>query len=201
MDNALKRLKDHYVPRIRPDREGYEILDWEDRESQYSRFDVLISSVDLQGKSLLDVGCGIGDLCVYLNGKGLEVDYRGVDILEDMIKEAMRRCDKGDCFLAADLLEEDPFGPGSFDVAFCSGIFNLETGNNQELLDQFLPRLKGLTREAVVINLLSVKSPDITEGYHYFDPLKVREQCLQMYSSVEIKEGYLNNDFTLICRH
>ncbi len=201
MDNALKRLKDHYIPRIRPDREGYEILDWEDRESQYSRFDVLIESVDLQGKSLLDVGCGIGDLCVYLTGKDIKVDYCGVDILEDMIQEAMRRCGGDDCFLTADILEEEPFLPASFDVAFCSGIFNLETGNNQELLDRFLPKLHSLTRETVVINLLSVKSPDVTEGYHYFDPAEVREQSLQIYSAVEIKEDYLNNDFTLICRH
>ena len=200
MSETLKRLKDHYVPRIHPDREGFEILDWEDRESQYSRFDVLLDSVSLQGKSLLDVGCGVGDLCVYIKEKGFSVDYRGVDILGDMVTEARRRCGS-DCFFQADILEIDPFDGKKFDVAFCSGIFNLETGNNKQLFDRFLPRLKEMTGEAVVINLLSVKSPDITRGYHYFDPAAVRGQALQLYSEVEVKEGYLNNDFTLVCRH
>ena len=200
MKDPLQRLKEHYEPRIKPDRLGYEILDWENQESQFCRFEVLLRRVSLQGKSLLDVGCGVGDLCAYLEAKNIEVAYTGVDILNGMVDEARRRCSEA-CFETADLLKEDPFGGDRFDIAFCSGIFNLETGNNEELLQRFLERLKGMTSEAVVINLLSVSSTDQNGRYHYFDPAVVIRWAEALYRDVEIDEGYLSNDFTLICRH
>ena len=66
MKETLKRLKEHYEPRIRPDRLGYQILDWENQESQFCRFEVLLRRVPLEGRRLLDLGCGVGDLCGFL---------------------------------------------------------------------------------------------------------------------------------------
>lgn len=199
MSNSFERLKRHYEPRIHPEKEGYQILDWEDQSSQRRRFDALIRAVDLAGKRLLDLGCGVGDLCLYLEEKKIACEYTGVDILDCMIGEACRRCEGGR-FLQADLLTEEPFPPRSFDVVFCSGIFNLETGDNRQLLTRYLGRLPLFAGEAVVINLLSVNSPDRQERYHYFDPHKVREEALKLYRRVEIDQGYLKNDFTLVCR-
>ena len=198
MDKTLEQLKAHYEPRIRPDRLGYEILDWENQESQFCRFEVLLRRVSVAGKRLLDVGCGVGDLCAYLEAKGISTDYTGVDILDRMVTEARRRCRAG-LFLRADLLKEHPFAPQSFDVAFCSGIFNLETGDNQVLLEAFLRRLASLARESVVLNLLSVASPHKNRRYRYFDPEEVLALAGTYYPSAEIDQGYLANDFTLVC--
>ncbi|WP_319416264.1 class I SAM-dependent methyltransferase [Marispirochaeta aestuarii] len=200
MKDSLRRLKEHYEPRIRPESMGYEILDWEDQESQFCRFDVLVRKIDLSGKSLLDLGCGVGDLCSYLQQKGIEASYTGVDILEKMILEARRRCPPGR-FIKADLLRENPFGNERFQVAFCSGIFNLETGDNERLLDAYLTRLQDLTTEAVVINLLSIASRDQQDKYHYFDPDSVIKRAGGLFPLAEIEAGYLSNDFTLVCRH
>jgi ubiquinone/menaquinone biosynthesis C-methylase UbiE len=178
---------------------GYEILDWEDQESQFCRFEVLARRIDISGKSLLDLGCGVGDLCSYLQQRGIEASYTGVDILEKMILEARRRCPPGR-FIQADLLRENPFGDERFQIAFCSGIFNLETGNNEKLLDDYLKRLQELTTETVVINLLSIVSRDQQDRYHYFDPESVLKRAGGLYPRVEIESGYLSNDFTLICR-
>jgi len=198
MKETLKRLKEHYEPRIRPDRLGYQILDWENQESQFCRFEVLLRRVTLEGRSLLDLGCGVGDLCDFLASRSVSVDYTGVDILEEMIKEARRRCPEGR-FIHADLLKENPFGEVSFDVAFCSGIFNLETGDNAELLSSFMELLSHLVRGTVVINLLSVSSPDRLDRYHYFDPQAVLREAREFFDNVEIDESYLCNDFSLIC--
>ena len=200
MKDSLYTLKEHYEPRIRPERMGYEILDWEDQESQFCRFEVLVRKADLAGKSLLDLGCGVGDLCLFLQQKEIDLSYTGVDILEKMIDEAKRRYPPGR-FIKADLLKENPFGDERFQITFCSGIFNLETGNNEILLDSFLKRLQDLTTETVVINLLSLASRDQQDRYHYFDPDRVQKKAGSLYSHVEIEDGYLSNDFTLICRH
>jgi trans-aconitate methyltransferase len=198
MKETLKRLKEHYEPRIRPDSLGYQILDWESQESQFCRFEVLLRRIPLEGRTLLDLGCGVGDLCAFLASRDLSVDYTGVDILEEMIKEARRRCPEGR-FIHADLLKENPFGEERFDVAFCSGIFNLETGDNAELLTAFMGRLSRLVRGTVVINLLSVSSPDRLDRYHYFDPQAVLREAREFFDDVMIDESYLCNDFTLIC--
>lgn len=198
MKETLKRLKEHYEPRIRPDSLGYQILDWENQESQFCRFEVLLRRVPLEGRSLLDLGCGVGDLCDFLASRGVSVDYTGVDILEEMIKEARRRC-RGGRFIHADLLKENPFSDATFDVAFCSGIFNLETGDNAELLSSFMALLSRLVRKTVVINLLSVSSPDRMARYHYFDPQAVLGEARKFFDDVQIDESYLCNDFTLVC--
>jgi SAM-dependent methyltransferase len=200
MIDSLRRLKEHYEPRIRPESLGYEILDWEDQESQFCRFEALVRTVNLDGKSLLDLGCGVGDLCFYFQEKGIGADYTGVDLLDKMITEARRRCPPGR-FVKADLLTENPFGDERFQVAFCSGIFNLETGDNEQLLDDYLKRLYDLTIETVVINLLSTASRDQQARYHYFCPESVKKRAGAVYPFVEIESGYLSNDFTLICRH
>lgn len=199
MSDSYEHLKRHYEPRVDPRREGYEILDWEDRASQLRRFEALLRAVSLEGKRLLDLGCGVGDLCLFLQERGVPCDYTGVDLLDCMVGEACRRCDGGS-FLRADLLTEEPFPAHSFDAIFCSGIFNLETGDNESLLFRYLKRLKQFAREAVVINLLAISSPDMDGQYHYFDPEAVRAEALKSYPRVEIDRGYLKNDFTLICR-
>ena len=99
----------------------------------------------------------------------------------------------------ADLLKENPFGEETFDVAFCSGIFNLETGDNAELLTAFMGLLTHLVQGTVVINLLSVASPDRLDRYHYFDPQAVLREALKFFDDVTIDESYLCNDFSLIC--
>ena len=51
----------------------------------------------------------------------------------------------------------------------------------------------------VVINLLSVSSPDRLDRYHYFDPQAVLREAREFFELVEIDESYLCNDFSLIC--
>jgi len=45
---------------------SYESLNWESQISQYARFEVLLSIGEFEGKKLLDVGCGLGDLLKYI---------------------------------------------------------------------------------------------------------------------------------------
>ncbi|MFB3893963.1 MAG: trans-aconitate 2-methyltransferase [Phycisphaerae bacterium] len=103
-----KAIRQHYEPRIRGGRPGFEILDWASVASQEARFAVLVDHVlakDPEARTLLDVGCGVGDLWAYLRRRRVEVDYTGVDILDKMVKEARRR-HSGGRFVQADL-----FGP------------------------------------------------------------------------------------------
>ncbi len=212
-----KKIRAHYEPRIRADRESYDILDWADRPSQLARFEVLAQCVELDGRSLLDVGCGLGDLYDYLAGRGVRVDYTGVDIVEAMVAEARRRRPNarfvwGDVFsdtpavldaqgriAEVDHAHLNPLAGERFDVVFCSGVFNLNLGNNEGFLGQALGRLFELARTHVVFNLLHHRTPTRYAHCVYYDPDQVADLLSGFPCRVRIVDHYLHNDFTVVC--
>jgi SAM-dependent methyltransferase len=202
-DNPSRRgrkdtIRSHYEPRISPHREHHEILDWASSASQRARFTALADHVDLRGKSLLDVGCGLGDLLGYLEQRGVAVDYTGVDILEAMVEAARQRHPNGR-FICADVFVHSPFGR-EFDVVFCSGIFNLNLGNNLEFLPQALERLLELSRRLVVINLLHTRDKSTDDRYFHYDPAHVLDVVQKLGCEAKLVDDYLPNDFTIVCR-
>lgn len=212
-----KRIRDHYAPRIQPGRESYDILDWADRPSQLARFEVLAQCVELDGRSLLDVGCGLGDLYEYLAGLGRRVEYTGVDIVGPMVEEARRR-HPGAAFYWGDVFSDtpavldadgrtadadhshlNPLAGRRFDVVFCSGVFNLNLGNNGDFLGRAVGRLFELARGHVVFNLLHHRTASRYAHCVYYDPEQVAALLKDWPCRVRIVDHYLHNDFTVVC--
>ncbi len=193
-----ERIRRHYEPRISPLREHHEILDWATADSQRARFAVLVDNLDLAGRSLLDVGCGLGDLWAYLKQRDVAVEYTGVDLLEGMAARA-RELHPDGRFVCADIFAANPFGPEAFDVVFASGTFNLKLGNDREFLAVALERLFELSRRHVVFNLLHVRARQRFGHCCYHDPADVQELLKRYACRVRLLDDYLFNDFTLIC--
>ena len=203
--SKIDDIRKHYVHRITPDRPNHDVLDWAGPDTQISRFEVLTRHVDLAGKSLLDVGCGLGDLAEFLRRKKIPVQYTGVDVIEEMLARA-RRAHTRERFLQADIFSEsaenDPLKGETFDVVFCSGALNLNLGNNLEFLPWALRRLRGLANEALVVNFLRARGPFCDPVYFYYRPDDVLEilQPIAGQGRVRIIDDYLPNDFTALCR-
>ncbi|NJD02413.1 MAG: methyltransferase domain-containing protein [Ruminiclostridium sp.] len=178
----------------------YDVLGWESKKAQQLRFDMLLDSVSLDGKTLLDIGCGMGNLLEYLNSKGISVKYTGADILKSMIEYAVCKRLNGE-FCNVDVFDDGLFADRSFDIVYASGIFNLNLGNNREFLLKAVRKMILMANEAVVFNLLHKDSPDREDRYFYYDPKEVRTllKDIQGIGKVIIKEQYLNNDFTVVC--
>ncbi|MDX9801269.1 MAG: methyltransferase domain-containing protein [Spirochaetia bacterium] len=192
-----EKIKSHYYPRLEKYSNTYEILDWESAAAQNARFEVLIRHINLDGKSILDAGCGCGDLFTMLKEKGINVTYTGVDILPAMIEKA-QSLHGGGQFICGDLFGEEPVCTNKFDVVFTSGIFNLNLGNNASFFDTALPVLDRLAEDALVINLLDEGSPDRDDNYFYFNPDEAKEKMESIGRKVTLIKDYLSNDFTLI---
>ncbi len=198
----IEILKKHYEPRIEKFNENSKILDWESPEAQKTRFSILTDNIDLNGKSILDVGCGCGDLLDWLKSIDVNADYFGVDILKKMTDRASELHPET-VFAAADIFDEgfkseDVIGRSSFDVTFVSGIFNLNAGNNEAFLRAAVPVLAGLADKYFVFNLLDPASPDRDENYFYFEPSEAEKLASSFAGSVKIISGYLSNDYTVI---
>lgn len=200
--DKLKIIKTYYEDNMSKGLPEYGILGWESEEAQKMRFDMLLSSADLNGKALLDVGCGTGNLLEYIRSRGIQVTYTGVDILDKMIEKAKNKQLGADFFLI-DIFKDNIFKDHSFDVIYSSGIFNLNLGNNIEFLTNAIDLFLRLSSGTVVFNLLHEASPDREDKYFYFHPDQISE-ILERYSDVIEKvqylEAYLKNDFTVICK-
>jgi len=193
----VEKIKTYYENNMAKDLPEYGILGWESEEAQRLRFDVLIDRVELEGKRLLDVGCGTGNLLEYINSKGIHVKYTGVDILEKMIRKALSKKLDGN-FFHMDIFKENTFSQDSFDVVYTSGIFNLNLGNNKEFLRNALELFFDLSCGSVV----HVDSPDREDKYFYFHPDEVRsilDEFSGLLGKIEFVEAYLKNDFTVVC--
>jgi SAM-dependent methyltransferase len=192
-----ERIFEHYIHRIRDDETPYAVLDWESAEAQGLRFRAMTDRVPLEGRSLLDVGCGLGDLYCMLKEMGIHTDYLGIDIIPEMIVAAKKH-QPGASFQELDLFRNPDALDHTFDVVFCSGIFNLNLGNNRQFLIEALEVFFGLANDTVVFNLLHKRSPDPDAHYFYFTPEEVIPLVKPYTDDIEIVDDYLANDFTVI---
>ncbi len=196
----LDIIKTYYDNNMEKQLPEYGILGWESEEAQHLRFDMLLSSIALDGRKLLDVGCGTGNLLEYMISKGIKAEYTGIDILEKMIAIAKGKKLAGS-FMHMDIFKNNIFGRNSFDVVYTSGIFNLNLGNNREFLKNALELFLDISGDAVVFNLLHVDSPDREDKYFYFHPDEVRDILAPLagrLAKAEFIESYLKNDFTVV---
>ncbi|MFP4356076.1 MAG: class I SAM-dependent methyltransferase [Phycisphaerae bacterium] len=193
-----ERIRDHYERRIDPVRKSYDVLDWASAQSQHCRFEVLASQINLDGATLLDIGCGLGDLWGFCKDRRIDVYYTGVDILPKMVEEARSRHPDGH-FEVRNIFQPDPDETDrQFDVVFASGTFNLNLGNNLEFLAAALGRMQQLARKYVVFNLLHVRRKFEPERYFYSDPEQIAELLKPSGWDWRIVDDYLPNDFTVI---
>ena len=178
----------------------YQILGWESEEAQRRRFKVLTDNINLDGKSLLDVGCGLGNLLSYFKEVGIQCKYTGADILESMTKAAGERNPDGE-FLYVDVFNSENFSDRKFDVVFTSGIFNLSLDNNMKFLEKAIKRFMELANQQVMFNLLHIRSTDKGSGFFYYNPEKVMTILHKLHIGAErikLIDDYLPNDFSVI---
>ena len=150
-------------------------------------------------KKILDVGCGMGHLVEHLNEQDINADYTGLDLLPSMVAEASNRHGSHN-FVQGDLFREEIFEKDAFHVLYCSGLFNLNTGNNFDFLLDAVEMFINLSTESVVFNLLHKDSPGKEDKFYYFYPdqvIREIENLSDEIHSIQLVEHYLNNDFTL----
>lgn len=195
-------VRSYYKENLDSKCENHEILGWESKEAQFKRFSILTQNVNLEGLSILDVGCGLGDLNSFLKQIPLKTfSYHGIDITHVLLERA-RLCHPEVEFSEMDLIDNPNLLSGKkYDVVYSSGVFNLNTGNNIEYLEKALGVFAETATKFVVFNLLSHKSNQKDDTYFYYFPDQVKEIASQYsFQSIEIIEEYLLNDFTVICK-
>jgi len=166
---------------------------WNSAHSQRARFAALRRFLppDLSQSSLVDAGCGLGDLYLYLVTNGDRPgQYLGIDVVEPMVDTARART--GCTILLRDILE-DPLPEA--DYYLCSGAMNTLT---REETQRFIARCFAAARHGLIFNLL--RGPDSSETFNECLPEDVRDWTQGLDAEVEIADDYWSGDFTTALR-
>ena len=173
-------------------------LDYGSWASQRTRFRVLAETLPLNGRRVLDVGCGFADLAGYLRVRYGPVQYEGVDICPRVIEEARRRHPTL-ALRVLDILEDDP--GGSYDFVIANGVFYLLGDDAGARMRAMVARMFALSRRAVAFTTLSTWAGRRAPGEFQADPLETLAFCRTLTARVALRHDYLPHDFAVFLHH
>ncbi len=82
-----KRIVDYYQLQVGKYGFGAKGMDWKNEETQDLRFKIINKFIDFSDKpSVLDVGCGAAGYLKYCNNNNLNLKYKGIDIVPEMVE-------------------------------------------------------------------------------------------------------------------
>ncbi|MCK4763308.1 MAG: class I SAM-dependent methyltransferase [Candidatus Aminicenantes bacterium] len=170
------------------------------KRSHLKRFEIMLDLGDFQGKSILDVGCGIGGFYDFLKEKGIECSYTGIDINEKMIAKAKERLPKiAEEFFVCDIVEEKL--DRTFDYVISVGPLNVDfaAGLNMEITKRLMEEMYRLAAVGSAISMTSSFTKKATAGTFYYDPAVILSETGKFCANVKLDHTYMPHDFTLFC--
>ncbi|TXI46812.1 class I SAM-dependent methyltransferase [Methylophilus sp.] len=173
-------------------------LGW-DKGKQDVRFEILTSQYDFSEKSILDIGCGFGDLNKTLNAKyANNYSYLGVDLVPDLVIEARKQYvgDKIN-FRTGDFL--DISFENTFDFVIASGIFNhrLNNANNYDLIEAAIIKALSLSKDGLAFDFLSDKVDYQLEHTFHSSPEKILSIAYKYSRNIVMRNDYMPFEFAL----
>ncbi len=178
-------------------------LFWSDKTVQELRFDILLQCGLRSADSVLDVGCGFGDLGAYLQQKNRQVAYTGIDISPELLAEGKRQYPDL-TLIEADLLDFNP-KPQSFDFVLLSGVLNRHfMGNNgaesaRDYAFTVISTMFKTCRKGIAFNLLDARHEWTAKRWDLqsFHPDEITHFISKLTDNYQLIDDYLENDFTL----
>jgi SAM-dependent methyltransferase len=165
---------------------------------QEVRFSVLWEDLRHQpDASVLDVGCGFGDLCTYLRARGWRGRYRGIDLVPESVAIARGRHPDADVRVL-DLTAAGPLEPADF--VYEAGIFNyrLPSGNEQAHATAMLGAMFRTAARAVVCDWLSAYVDFRRPESCHWDPAFILRTARSLTKRVRLRMDYLPYEFAVI---
>lgn len=159
------------------------------------RFEILQSRWNLDHASVLDFGCGFGDLYRYLSvNKGFSVQYKGIDINPELIKEARKEW-PGIDFQCTNLLTE-PL-PETVEYVLASGVFNFQLEDNYDFINRCFECFSQIAKKGFALNFLSNQVDYELENTFHADPAVVLSYAFQYSRNVVLRNDYMPFEFTI----
>ena len=193
----IKYIRNLYNKRYKSKIQNYKIQGWGTKKSQLKRFEILSKIGLLKNKSILDIGCGLGDLNIFLRKKKIK-KYTGIDISDLFIKHCEKKFRKDNSKFINDDFLNYRFKE-NYDFIFMSGALNLKFKNkdNLNIAKKFIRKAYELSNIGCSFNFLSTKVDYQSIKDFHFDPLEILRICSNITSNFTLKHDYKMYEFTI----
>jgi len=178
--------------------QSHRSLEWRSQEAQQRRFAVL-AEIGLRDRhTVLDVGCGTGDLVHWMLHHDLTPrDYLGLDITPAMVEAARARFPEHRFLRGCPLTDPDLLDD-RYDWVLASGIF----AHRYEDPEAYMHRMIGAMLEratlGVAVNSLSSKAPNAAQWTMFHaNPEATLAWARTVAPVAVLREDYDPHDFTL----
>jgi len=175
-----------------------ESLGWRNAASQQRRFDVIADACDFSGASVLDVGCGRGDVKAFLDARVDHFSYLGLEHVPVFVEEARRkyadhpRTHFVQCDFSAVALP-------AADFVVASGALGYRCPDPTFHLTM-IRRMFDAASQTLVFNLLDATAFPEHSLLVGRDREEVLAFCRSLSPLVDVIDGYLADDFTVCVR-
>jgi SAM-dependent methyltransferase len=198
LDNIREETIRRYSDRYRSFGKDIKTLGWGSVEQQHIRFSESIKQIGLSGKNILDIGCGFGDLKIFLDEKNVKYSsYTGWDINRDLIAKCNQiHFSNNSSFEVVDLSRHSGMTE-DYDVVVMLGLLNFnlkDTMDNYEYSQMMMEKAFALCSEVAVIDFLST---NICEGYpkedfvFYHDPKQILDIAFTLTPNIVLNHSYV----------
>lgn len=169
-------------------------LGWRNKQDQQVRFEALVTIADLNGKTVMDAGCGYADLYPFLKKCYPQMaHYYGIEQITELADEAILRHGH---------LPDTTFIPGNFlhtDMPVCDYVLASGSLNYGSSISGFIytaiEKLYNQCSRGLGFNLLSHMPLDGT--LVAYDPGEILAFCKTLSMYVALKADYAEADFTI----
>lgn len=186
---------------------SFEATLWTSRAKQAERFRIIADAHDLTGRTILDAGCGLGDLAAWLTDNSVTYGrYIGLEALPELVEAATARTLPEARFEVVDFVtDRGAFAAAAdrhgIDVIIFSGSLNtLEPDRARDVLDRAWP----VAAEAVIFNFLSTaaaRPSEDTGPARRFDPIDMFRWALGHTRRIALRQDYFDgHDATVVMK-
>lgn len=201
----LSLVRDYYSQRVVSYGPTFKGVDWKDQASQELRFEQLLKVCDheILRFSINDYGCGYGYLFGYMNKRGYDCEYVGLDVSMEMIVRAtaIYGLQNSGSFLVGSKINQKA------DYTLASGVFNVKLTVDLERWEDYLfsvlNDMHEFSKKGFAFNCLSLYSDKecMREDLYYADPYRLFDYCKRHYSrNVALLHDYDLYEFTILVR-
>jgi len=203
MENYKQIITDYYEKQCQLHTDvSWKVAGYPSVENQYGTYVMLGRVIDERYPSrVLDVGCGQGDMFQYVDERGAELHYEGIDLCESMIDYARAKFPEGK-FKVQDLL--DPEFKKEYEYVIAANAMNLlipgSWPERYAHVKRMAQKMFDLSKKACAFNLLTPyddEDEDKEEDMCYYEPSQIIDICLGISRKLHIDHKTSGYDYAV----
>ncbi len=195
-EEEKQRITNRYRERLQKLGPGIDALASGTTERRATRFGILSSLGNMQGASVLDIGCGLADFYAYILENGIEANYTGYDITEDFIQIAQERFPNGH-FEVRDIQTQGI--PTRFDYIVSSQTFNnrFMHDDNTQVMQDVLRIAYEACDKGLAVDMMTSYVDFKEDHLFYYQPEDIFRYAKSLTKRVMLRHDYPTFEFAI----